>query len=170
MAALTKGGLFAMMLSIFAYVDDGLAQQMRYPEVSGIGTAYEFKGVTKYLSVPSKILLANKRFLGSELVDGYDVNHLAENQCEIAGRAIWLKKDTGKWWQVPVYRMLPEDSREDDGLESDDVFDSMEPDIIIVPYLDSLLTCRDNSVINSRKFVISSEIVDRIEQQGSPAE
>ena len=175
MAALTKGSIFAMMLSIFAYVDGGLAQQVQYPEVSGIGTAYEFKGVAKYLSVPSKILLADKSFLGSELVDGYDFNHLAENQCDIAGRAIWLKKDTGKWWQVPVYRMVPEDSRENGGLDSHDGFDSMEPGIIIVPYLDALLTCRDDSVINSRRFVISSEIVDRIErhrieQQGTRAE
>lgn len=154
-AMLTKCGLFAMILTIFVHINGGMAQQEKSSEISGIGEAYEFRGVTKYLSAPSKILLPDKHFLGSQIVDAYDFTNIEENECTIDGRVIGLKKDKVKWWQAPVYRMLPEELEES---PAGNQGKKAKPDIIIIPNSVTSLDCGGSQAIATRRFVISAEI------------
>lgn len=160
MSVFSRFGFFAMTLTIFVHVDYGMAEQEQSSVILGIGEAYEFKGVTKYLSSPSKILFPDKHFLASRIVDAYDYKNIERNNCDITGRVIGLKKDEVEWWQAPVYRMLPEAP---EALPNISKLKTTESDIVIILNSDASLNCEDDKVIDTRRFVISSEIAKHIE-------
>ena len=87
-------------------ISEGLAEDVKSPADSKVGTAYEFSGLTKYFTVSSKFLFGNKELLKSAIVDGYRVDLTnPEWKClyKTSGNIV-LSNDPGEWWSQTIYK------------------------------------------------------------------
>ena len=104
-------------------ISEGLTQDVP-------GTAYEFSGLTKYYTVPSKLIFGNKEMLESAVVDGYKVSqNQSDYYAQIENRLgpadyvlipvpsdedsndctyIALQGNLEGWWSQPSYRVVPD--------------------------------------------------------------
>lgn len=111
-----------------------------------IGQAYELDGFAKYLSLPSKILFANREFLDSRIIDAYAGDEFFDAQCNLGNEIILHRDEEVPWWSGPIYRY--------DIAQSTDQRVSIDPqDVVILP--SDGTHC---SGVDLREFVIDRSI------------
>ena len=145
----------AMVCVIGGAISEGLAEEVNSATESEAGTAYEFSGLTKYFTIPSKYLFGNRELLGSDIVDGYrvDLNNSEEWRCIIsAPDTIVLASSPTEWWSQPIYK--------ETRLTEQDVPE--ETIVVLIPTpkrLDEIGCTQD---ISPGKFVVNETIAQKL--------
>ena len=132
-------------------VGEGFAQSPERAGDSSVGTAYEFSGLTKYFTVPSKALFGNKDLLKSDIVDGYRVDLTTQDlttqdwECIQNEQNIVLTSRPVEWWRLPIYEEID--------LEK---IHSVKAIVVLNP---SIKCTKD---ISSEKFVVDETIAQKL--------
>lgn len=88
--------------TLFLAPNFGFAQENIHPE-NQWSPAYEFGGVTKFVTFPSKILFGSQELPDLQIVDGYrgNLSDVREN-CSLEDSTL-LVRIASEWWEEPAY-------------------------------------------------------------------
>ena len=107
---ISKVNIFIVTIFVLLVTKAGFAQESITDE-NQLGTAYEFSGVSKFITFPSKFLFGNPEVLGAEIVVGYRGN-LFEivSQCppSLLDDQILLGRVESEWWNESTYTNIPQ--------------------------------------------------------------
>ena len=107
---ISKVNIFIVTIFVLLVTNAGFAQEDITDE-NRLGTAYEFNGVSRFITFPSKFLFGNPEVLEAEIVVGYQGN-LFEivNQCNdsMPDYQIILGRVESEWWNESTYTNIPQ--------------------------------------------------------------
>ncbi len=106
---ISKVNIFIVTIFVLLVTKAGFAQESITDE-NRLGTAYEFSGVSKFITFPSKFLFGNPEVLEAEIVVGYRGN-LFEivSQCpSLLDYQILLGRVESEWWNESTYTNIPQ--------------------------------------------------------------
>lgn len=100
---------FVTVGTLFLATNFGFAQENNPLEIQWSATddfsgmAYEFSGVTKFITFPSKIVFGSHELPDLQIFDGYrgNLSEIREN-CSLEGNTILVRIAT-EWWEEPAY-------------------------------------------------------------------
>lgn len=151
-------------LVVLCMTSEALAQDGRSVADADVGKAYKFNGLTKYLTAPSKFLFGDKKFLSSDIVNGYRVDLTTGDWDCLDGalEIVILTGTRGEWWSQPVY--VETDTKNKDELE--------EVIVVLKPDSESLAVDGCLQPVPPEKFVVDERISQelRISAKPTPSE
>ena len=152
---------FLLVGILFYGINGGLAQEQ--PR----GQAYEFSGLSRYITAPSQRLFGNYVWGQAEVFNGYyftDVTDLP-TECKdelnkLNSFIVLLQEDNTKWWSKPIYNyeVIPKNQKLiDDVIKNTNGF-ILDPE-------DEFSNDCDSADLKSKKFVVNSIILDELSKQ-----
>ena len=145
MSPVWKNHLVIVAFSCLGFNTHAMSQEFPNP----VGKAYEMTGITRYISVPSKILFTNKEFLHSKIIDAYRLSEIIDAECQIP-KGIKLVKRKAPWWSGPIYAMASINSQQEN---------KSNKDVVIIPRTNPLQKCDE---VEPRKFIVDAQIVAKL--------
>lgn len=148
------------------------AQNIEHDKVAKVTSVpiYEFSGVSRYISYPTKFLFGNQETLDSLILEGYHADP-SSIDCE-NDLIVFERKYPEPWWRKPQYKLI--------GINSSVTKNNDSDDIVVIPYPNSMANndsvCSTSTVesestgIEPKLFVVNNSILNLVNDKDDSSE